>query len=211
MPVAMEASPEVMDKLLSGLGVDGVKAHDLLSVEDGSLSSLPGKLLGLLLTLPKEGVKGEQEGEGLYLIQQDGRNMCGTVSLIHVIANRMTESEIGDGLLGFFLKQNKTNDPELRGRSLRSDTELFDLHNEAANEGHSLPIEGEARHHIVALIESDGTSYMLDSSTGKAFKLEGDILTAARGYINSGGDSVDYSLLALMQEVKERVELVLPM
>merc|ERR1712126_209818 len=199
VPVAMEASPEVVDKLLEELNVEGVKAHDLINTEDETLASLPGgRVLGLLLTLPKEAVQGQDEVQDLYVIKQEGKNICGTTAVIHVIANKMTQEEIEPGMLADFLYVTMDISAEDRGRRLANNLNIINLHNEVAAEGHSLPIEGDARHHIVAFIEKDGSSYMIDGQTGKAFKLEGDLLTAARGYIHSGGDSVDYSLLALM-------------
>merc|ERR1712133_190976 len=196
VPVAMEARPEVVDKLLEGLNVEGVKAHDLINTEDETLASLPGgRVLGLLLTLPKEAVQGQEEVQDLYVIKQEMNTICGTTAVIHVIANKLTLDEIEPGMLADFLYPTMNYSAEDRGRRL---ADIINLHNKVANEGHSLPIEGDARHHIVAFIEKDGSSYMIDGQTGKAFKLEGDLLTAARGYIHSGGDSVDYSLLALM-------------
>jgi len=199
VPVAMEASPEVVDKLLEGLNMEGVKAHDLINTEDETLTSLPGgRVLGLILTLPKEAVQGQEEVQDLYVIKQEMNTICGTTAVIHVIANKLTLDEIEPGMLADFLYPTMNYSAEDRGRRLADDLDIINLHNKVANEGHSLPIEGDARHHIVAFIEKDGSSYMIDGQTGKAFKLEGDLLTAARGYIHSGGDSVDYSLLALM-------------
>merc|ERR1711909_24771 len=230
-PAALEASPQVVEKLLEGLGVAGVKAHDLLSTEDEALASLPGRMLGLLLTLPKEAVP-ELKGftkEDLYIIEQDskttlfgkfiGKNMLGTIALIHVIANTMTESEIGSGLLGKFIDKTRTGAaPSYRGEDLATEYPIIIKHNEAADEGHSLPIEGEARHNIVAFAKGPedvpmeltpagafepgrrgDVIYMIDGQTGTAFVLEGPVLAAVRGYM-SGGESVDYSLLAVMRD-----------
>merc|ERR1712126_247654 len=203
VPVAMEASPEVVNNLLEGLNVEGVKAHDLINTEDETLASLPGgRVLGLLLTLPKETVQGQEETQDLYVIKNEMNTICGTSAVIHVIANKMlkTMEEIDPtaGELAGFLYSSMNESPEDRGRRLGDSYNIINLHKKVANEGHSLPIEGDARHNTVALIEKDGSSYMIDGQTGKAFKLEGGLLAAARAYIQSGGDSVDYSLLALM-------------
>jgi len=106
VPVAMEASPEVVDKLLEGLNVEGVKAHDLINTEDETLASLPGgRVLGLILTLPKEAVQGQEEVQDLYVIKQEMNTICGTTAVIHIIANKMTQQEIDPttGLLNEFL------------------------------------------------------------------------------------------------------------
>merc|ERR1712126_553443 len=196
VPVAMEASPEVVNKLLEGLNVEGVKAHDLINTEEETLASLPGgRVLGLLLTLPKETVQGQEETQDLYVIKNEMNTICGTTAVIHVIANKLlkTKEEIDPtaGELAGFLYSSMNESPEDRGRRLGDSYDIINLHNKVAN-------EGDARHNTVALIEKDGSSYMIDGQTGKAFKLEGGLLAAARAYIQSGGDSVDYSLLALM-------------
>merc|ERR1712112_615955 len=183
--VAMEASPEVVDKLLEELNVEGVKGHDLINTEDETLASLPGgRVLGLLLTLPKETVQGQEETQDLYVIKNEMNTICVTSAVIHVIANKLlkTKEEIDPtaGELAGFLYSSMNESPEDRGRRLGDSYNIINLHN------------------TVALIEKDGSSYMIDGQSGKAFKLEGGLLAAARAYIQSGGDSVDYSLLALM-------------
>ena len=68
-----------------------VQAYDLLGTEDEELASLPGSLQGLLLTVARGQEEQEEQGEEdnkLFVIKQTKENLCGTIAVIHVLANK---------------------------------------------------------------------------------------------------------------------------
>merc|ERR1711934_987857 len=83
---ALEVSPEAIGSLLEGFGVSNVQAHDVLGTGDEEEKKLPGNLLGLLLTLPKQAANptSGQSDESKFLIKQ-ARVKEGHASLLALV------------------------------------------------------------------------------------------------------------------------------
>jgi len=198
---ALEVSPEAIGTLLQGFGVSTVQAHDVLGTGDEEAKKLPGNLLGLLLTLPKQATistSGESD-ESKFLIKQAGKNMCATIATIHVIGNKIASSVSSTTPLGAFLASAKEMKPEERGDILLHDTDLLLAHNKAAEKGESKQVDGEATHHTVAIIQEGDSVFALDGLSGGATKVEAatSVLSAAENLMREmrGGHA---SLLALV-------------
>ena len=65
-----------------------MQAYDLLGTEDEELASLPGSLQGLLLTVARGQEEQGEEDNRLFVIKQTKENLCGTIAVIHVLANK---------------------------------------------------------------------------------------------------------------------------
>jgi len=96
----IESNPEVYNKLLQTIGVPTkYKIHDVLGTEEKDVGDLPGTLKAILLLLPKDDFykealaqKGSETGASdVMFIHHTGDNMCGTVALIHAVANGFVE------------------------------------------------------------------------------------------------------------------------
>lgn len=199
---ALEVSPEAIGSLLQGFGLSSVQAHDLVGTNEEEAKKLPGNLLGLLLTLPKQAANSgagqtDQTG-GKFVIKQAGKNMCATIATIHVIANQIASNVPSATTLGAFLASAKDVKPEARGDLLLHDTDLLLAHNKAAEEGESKQVDGEAVHHTIAIIQEGDSVFALDGLLGSATKVEAASMPSAAKMLIGGIREGHASLLALV-------------
>jgi len=197
---ALEVSPEAIGTLLEGFGVSNVQAHDLVDTGEDEAKKLPGNLLGLLLTLPKQAANltTGQPDDSKFVIKQAGKNMCATIATIHVIANQMASSVPSTTTLGAFLASAKEAKPDARGDILLHDTDLLLAHNKAAEKGQSEQIEGEAAHHTIAIIQDGNSVFALDGLMGAATKVEATSMLSGAEMLMKGIKDGHASLLALV-------------
>jgi len=200
---ALEVSPEAIGTLLEGFGVSSVQAHDLVGTGDEETKKLPGNLLGLLLTIPKQtanpttGQADDQTGSK-FVVKQAGKNMCATIAAIHVIANQMPSSVPSTSPLGAFLASVKAVNPEARGNILLHDTDLLLAHNKASEKGESEQVEGEATHHTIAIVQEGDSVFALDGLVGGTSKVEARNMLSAAEMLMKGMKEGHASLLALV-------------
>ena len=74
--------------------------------------------------------------------------MCGTACLIHAVQGL----EIEDGPLKTFLEETNDLEPADRGLKLCENEAMMAAHNEAAADGQSNQVDGEAGHHMVCFV-----------------------------------------------------------
>ncbi|KAH8877851.1 Ubiquitin carboxyl-terminal hydrolase isozyme L3 [Schistosoma japonicum] len=142
--IPLEANPQVLNEYMNNLGVvEGPwKFIDIFSLDDVMLAFIPEPVISLLFLYPLEtsvenaclGV--EDNSSNVILIKQTVSNACGTIAILHAIANNRQHLSIKDGsflssvLDGF---ENKT--PNERGAIVESKRELSILHEKSALEG----------------------------------------------------------------------------
>ncbi|XP_073977287.1 ubiquitin carboxyl-terminal hydrolase [Rhodnius prolixus] len=182
----LESNPEVMNKFLCRLGVpDKWQIVDVLSLDKDMLGLIPTPTLALILLFPSsekyEKLKQEQEAKILekgqnvsskvYYLKQKVSNSCGSVALVHSVANNQDEIQLGDGFLKQFLEDTKSMDPEERGAVFESNSTFAAAHQDLAVEGQTeVPSDDNPPiHHFVAFIHKDGEIYELDGR--KAFPI----------------------------------------
>jgi len=203
---ALEVSPEAIGALLEGFGVSGVQAHDLVGTSEEEAKNLPGSLLGLLLTLPKKVVdtgagQPDDRTKGKFVIKQAGKNMCATIAMIHVIANKMESAVPSTSALeddnGSFLASAKEAEPEVKGDLLSHNTDLLLAHNKSAERGQSKQVD-EAAHHTIAIIQDGDSVFVLDGLMGATTKVETANVLSGAQVLMSGIKEGHASLLALV-------------
>ncbi|XP_069194485.1 ubiquitin carboxyl-terminal hydrolase isozyme L3 isoform X2 [Procambarus clarkii] len=152
--------------------------HDVYGLEDELLSMVPQPVGAVILLYPfnekgKEFMtkndeeleaEGQEVPEKVYFMKQFVGNACGTVALIHAIANNVDKIELGDGALKDFLEKTTSLSPEERGHALESDEGISKAHDESAQEGQTEAPERDAvvNEHFIAMVEVDGNLYELD-------------------------------------------------
>lgn len=102
----------------------------------------------------------------LFYMKQTVRNACGTIALIHSIANSPDVALEDGGVLTEYLKKTREMTPEERGRILEEDKEFIRIHEEVAQEGQTeAPNLGEKiNHHFVAFVNKNDELFELDGS-----------------------------------------------
>ncbi|ELK33617.1 Ubiquitin carboxyl-terminal hydrolase isozyme L1 [Myotis davidii] len=100
----MEINPEVLARLG---GAGQWRFVDVLGLEEDALSSVPAPACALLLLFPLtaqhenfrkkqvEELKGQEVSPKVYFMKQTIGNSCGTIGLIHAVANNQDKLEFG--------------------------------------------------------------------------------------------------------------------
>lgn len=175
--VPLESNPDVMTKYLHQVGVsEKWSISDIFGLEDELLDYVqkPVKAVIFLYPITENSEKycseenqaleenSQKLPEDLYFIRQYVSNACGTIALIHAIAN-IPDIEINDGFFKDFIEKSRKMTAEERGRLLEKDEELSKTHQELAVEGQtSHNPEEPVLLHFMALVNKNGTLYELD-------------------------------------------------
>lgn len=185
--IPLEANPEVINPYIHSLGfpIGIYRFVDVMSCEDWAIDMLPKPVLGFLLLyrisdLSKQArhrrIESSQEGSAeIYYMKQTISNACGTIGLMHIIANCVYSENIPlepGSFLETFLTETLELSPEQRGRHLESgeSSDLIETaHKLAASSGQSrVPNENESVDlHFAAIIPKDWEIYELDGRAGR--------------------------------------------
>uniref|UniRef100_A0A8C4VV27 Ubiquitin carboxyl-terminal hydrolase n=2 Tax=Testudinoidea TaxID=8486 RepID=A0A8C4VV27_9SAUR len=156
----MEINPEMLNKVLSRLGVaPGWRFVDVLGFEEDLLSSVPTPACALLLLFPLtaqhenfrkkqiEELKGQEVSSKVYFLKQTVGNSCGTIGLIHAVANNQDKFAFDDGsALKKFLKETADLSPAERAKHLENNKVE----------------EDKVNFHFILFVNVDGHLYELD-------------------------------------------------
>ncbi|BFF96029.1 ubiquitin carboxyl-terminal hydrolase [Drosophila madeirensis] len=173
----LESNPDVLTKYIHKLGVSPAwSVTDVMGLDEDMLAFIPCPVKAFILLFPcsevyekhraeeHERIKDvkEQHPEDLFYMRQFTHNACGTVALIHSVANNK-EVDVTGGVLKKFLEKTAALSPEERGNALEHDTEFTADHQALAQEGQTNAEEHESViHHFIALVNKEGTLYELD-------------------------------------------------
>ncbi|XP_067626263.1 ubiquitin carboxyl-terminal hydrolase [Eurosta solidaginis] len=173
----LESNPDVLTKYINKLGVSEEWAlTDVVGLDPEMLEWIPRPVKAIILLFPiseaYEKHRAEEHAKlsnslkavpaDLFYMRQFTSNACGTVALIHSVANNKSIS-LSDGILKSFIDSTRDLTPEERGKALHNDTSFTEGHQELAQEGQTAADPQEkVNHHFVAFINKDGTLFELD-------------------------------------------------
>ncbi|XP_028300194.1 ubiquitin carboxyl-terminal hydrolase isozyme L1 [Gouania willdenowi] len=214
----MELNPEMLNKLMASLGVDGTWSFvDVLGFEGDQLSAVPKPCCALMLLFPltqqHESFRAKQAdkvigGSELYFLKQTASNSCGTIALLHAVANNSDKMKFGSGsVLKKFLDETADMSPDDRAAHLEKNKAIFDAHNEVAAQGQCRPEADKVNFHFISFINVKGQLYELDGKmTGAlqhgATKDDTFLVDAAKvctEFVAREQDEVRFSAVALCQ------------
>ncbi|XP_023949033.1 ubiquitin carboxyl-terminal hydrolase isozyme L3 [Bicyclus anynana] len=177
--IPLESNPDVMNKFLQKLGVPtkwGIV--DVMGLEPEMLTWVPKPVVAVTLLFPiseayeqhkkKEEseilTKGQEVSANLFYMKQNISNACGTIALVHAVANNGDKIELSEGHLQKFLEEAKGLDAAGRGKLLESFEGIINAHKELAQEGQTnTPSADEpVNHHFITFVHKDGALYELD-------------------------------------------------
>lgn len=163
----LESNPEVMNNYVSklGLNTNEYSFFDIYSTEDWALEMVPRPVSAVLLLFPITQAseehseteqnlieeKGQELSPKVHFIKQTIGNACGTIGILHAIANahEVYEKHVERGsYLDKFIKGTKDLQAEEIATYLENDEELEETHVEAATEGQSEQVEDVDAHFI---------------------------------------------------------------
>lgn len=218
----LESNPDVMNKYLQSLGVPATwQIVDVYGLEPELLSTVPQPVIAVLLLFPTsdkyEEHKAQQEEElknsgnevsdKVYYLKQVVSNACGTIALIHSVANNTDKIDLKDGDLKQFLQDSLEMSPEERGKKLLEAEGIINTHKEVAQEGQTeAPDCNEpVNYHFVAFVNKEGILYELDGrksfpvNHGKtsAETLLQDAAKVCHGFMERDPEELHFTVVAL--------------
>lgn len=218
----LESNPDVLNKFLQKLGVsEKWNLVDVFGLDSESLAWVPRPVASVILLFPTSDMhqvfsekqineikeKGQTLSSDLYYVKQIVSNACGTVALIHSIANNCDKITISDGPFKKLLEESRNMTPLERGELLQKSADsILNAHRELANEGQTTANPNdEVNHHFVAFIHKDGYLYEMDGrkefpinhgSTTPENLLE-DAAKVCRQYMEREADNHNFTVMAL--------------
>ncbi|XP_043971672.1 ubiquitin carboxyl-terminal hydrolase isozyme L1 [Gambusia affinis] len=215
---AMEINPEMLNKIMSKLGVSGRwRFVDILGLEGEQLTAVPKPSCALMLLFPltqqHEAFRTQQAnkisgGSDVYFLKQVASNSCGTIALVHAIANNKTKMTFENGsVLKTFLDETAGMSPDERSKHLEGNKAICEAHNEVAREGQCRPEGEQVNFHFIAFVNVNGELYEFDGKMNGpvnhgATKDETFVTDAAkvcRSFMEREKDEVRFSAVALCQ------------
>lgn len=216
----LESDPELLNQFLVRLGARGpLQFHDVFGFDDELLAMVPQPVRAALLLFPiteaSEAAKKEEEEkgagsgpapDGLFYMKQRVGNACGTIAMVHAVANLRDEFELEEGkFFANFLDGTKGMDANERADALGESRDLEEGHEDVARQGGSA-IPQNVNLHFVAFVRGpDGALWELDGRkagpishgpTGDADFLK-DVVKVTRGFMERDPANVNFNLIAL--------------
>ncbi|KAM3862037.1 ubiquitin carboxyl-terminal hydrolase isozyme L3 [Diretmus argenteus] len=176
----LEANPDVMTKFLHCLGmIPTWQFGDVYGLDPELLSMVPRPVCAVLLLFPltekyeafkleeeeKLKAQGQEVPADVYFIKQTIGNACGTIGLIHAVANNQAHLKFEpDSPLKKFLEQTSKMSPEEKASFLEKDESIRVTHESSAQEGQSEApsIDEKVNLHFISFVNVGGQLYELD-------------------------------------------------
>ena len=221
----LESNPDVMNDYIRKLGFpaeSGFAFVDVLSTEEWGLGMVPKPVVAVVMLFPicdasekhraseqaAIDAGGQTVAPGLYYTKQTVGNACGTVGLIHAVANSGVEN-IGGWFKQFLDATRGLDSADARAAALEGSQELDDAHGETAQQGQSAVPDAEDRinTHFVTFAASGGHLYELDGrkanpinhgATTPETMLE-DASKVVRAFMARDPEELRFTILALAQ------------
>ncbi|KXJ23948.1 ubiquitin carboxyl-terminal hydrolase isozyme L3 [Exaiptasia diaphana] len=218
----LESNPDVMNQFIEKLGVKTKHGFvDVFGFDDDLLCMVPQPVYALLLLFPcndkyekyrteqTEKIKkeGQEVSSNIYYMKQTVGNACGTVAIIHSIANNIPQLDISDGVLKKFIDSTKSLSPDEKAEKLENDESISVAHEASAQEGQTEApsVDDKVDLHFVALVHKDGHLYELDGrkdfpinhgkTTDESFLKDG--ARVCQEFMKRDPDEVHFTVVAL--------------
>ncbi|XP_065686623.2 ubiquitin carboxyl-terminal hydrolase isozyme L3 [Patagioenas fasciata] len=176
----LEANPDVTNQFLKQLGIHpDWQFVDVYGMEPELLSMVPRPVCAVLLLFPitekyetfrteeeeRIKAKGQDVKSSVYFMKQTIDNACGTIGLIHAIANNRDKMNFEtNSSLKKFLEDSLSMTPEERAKYLETYEAIRVTHESSAHEGQTEApsIDEKVDLHFIALVNVGGHLYELD-------------------------------------------------
>ncbi|KAJ3341500.1 Ubiquitin carboxyl-terminal hydrolase isozyme L3 [Kappamyces sp. JEL0680] len=218
--VPLESNPEILNQYAAKLGVrTELVFQDVWGLDEELLQMVPAPVQAVLLLFPiteayeqyrKElndtiSQQGQVLSSRIYFVKQTIGNACGTIGVIHALANA-PDVDPGTGAFGKFMSATKELSPDDRAKYLeQSDNELAAIHADVAQDGQTTApdAQAEVELHFVCFVQIDGHLYELDGRNGTAInhgpssRLLHDTVCVVHKLISFDPTQINFNLIAL--------------
>jgi len=217
----LESNPDVMTKFIHESGAKGAAFCDIYGTDEGLLQMVPQPCYAVLLLFPSAtqaehkpaeaariAKEGQEVSSNLYYMDQTIGNACGTIAMMHAIANNTDKITLEDGsYLGKFIEETRGLTSAERGAMLEKNEELTETHAESVKEGQTAAPTAEDRvdKHFIAFVQCDGHLYEMDGCKTAAINhgptsdatFLSDAAKQCQQFIERGKGDVNFGMLAL--------------
>ncbi|KAF9814941.1 hypothetical protein SFRURICE_008752 [Spodoptera frugiperda] len=219
----MESNPDTMNKYLEKLGVsEKWRMVDVIGLEEDALNWVPRPVLAIVLLFPLSDayekhrrdqekemqMKGHDPPKDVFHLKQVLSNVCGTIALVHSVANNIPHIELNDGLLKTYINEAKNLDSSAKGALLENSTAILNAYRDIVRTGSEpgTEVEETVNNHFVTFIHKDGHLFELDGR--KSFpinhgattpeRLLEDAAKVCREFIAREPDNIGFNVVALV-------------
>ncbi|XP_014813335.1 PREDICTED: ubiquitin carboxyl-terminal hydrolase isozyme L1 [Calidris pugnax] len=110
-----------------------------------------------------EKIKDQEISSKVYFLKQTVSNSCGTIGLIHAVANNKDKLKLDEGsALKKFLDETADLSPEERAKHFANNKAIQEVHNSVAQEGQCRVEDNSMNFHFILFVNVDGHLYELD-------------------------------------------------
>ncbi|TPX68740.1 hypothetical protein SpCBS45565_g02937 [Spizellomyces sp. 'palustris'] len=149
--------------------------------------------------------EGQVVSPHIYFVRQTIPNACGTIGLLHALANNTDLLTLREGPLKRILDQTKDNTPEERARVLELSVDLASVHDESSQEGQTAapPREQDIDTHFICFVQKDGNLYEMDGrkpfpiNHGDCDDLLLDSVKVIKQFMERDPDNLNFTVIAL--------------
>jgi len=219
----LESNPDVMSKFLHSLGVpEQFQIVDVLGFDDALLEMVPQPVYAVILLFPTsenyknhclniaEKLKSSNQtiSDKVYYVKQTISNACGTIALIHSVANNIDTIKLKESssLANFFAKTASLS-PDERAAILEKENVIESVHSDLAQEGQTSapPMDAAIDLHFIAFVQVENNLYELDGSkpgplnhgTSSAGTLLKDAAKICQEYMARDPNEMRFTVVAL--------------
>jgi len=209
--VPLESNPAVLTEFALKLGTpEEFGFSDCIGLDEELLSFVPQPCLAVILLYPYSKMKSIRattnkdkpevpEGTNSYFMKQLVGNACGTVAIVHSLANNRERIQFKDGFFKSFLETTKNLDPYARGEKFGQEQGLKDVHSEVSQHGQTEAPEADAKvdHHFITFVNVNGKLLEFDGG------LEGPVYhgpTTENTFLQSAASVIKKEYLEKMRD-----------
>jgi ubiquitin carboxyl-terminal hydrolase L3 len=194
---------------------EGFEFVDVNSTEDWALAMVPRPVLAVLMLFPvkpvseahrvEEAARIARDGQRapdplLYMVAQTIDNACGTLAVLHAVANACTATGgpipvAPESWFSTFLAATAASTPLQRAAALEADDAVDDAHGDAVEGGQSAQTDDTSNHFVCFSIRGGGVG----GGAGELWELDGRKASP----IHHGAVSADAVLETAIEKVKE--------
>ncbi|KAK3738213.1 hypothetical protein RRG08_039624 [Elysia crispata] len=189
---------------------------DVYGLDPELLAMVPKPVAAVVLLFP-DTVKGEEPiGEvqtdypkDLFYTKQSIGNACGTVAIVHALANNQNQIDFDDSKpFKAFLEMTQTMNAEDKAKYLEKDEKMGAAHEDCAQEGDTRApsVDEHVKSHFVTFVNFNGSLYELDGrkegpvlhgNTNAESVLE-DSIAIVKKFMARDPENVNFNVMALV-------------
>ena len=222
----LESNPDVINAYLTELGLkteeDGSgrwQFTDIFSFDDELLQMVPKPVAAVTLLFPlsdayeqrskaeSDAAKDEPVPPALFFMEQRIGNACGTIAIVHALANNKHRINLAGGVFDKFLSSAESKPPSERSDVLEANEGFAQAHSLSAEGGQTACPTADERInlHFITFIHHEGRLWEMDGRRPRPFahgvtnpdNLLHDAVAVCRKFMADNPTNLNFTAMAL--------------